>query len=391
LASKTNQGNDGDPYPGTTSNRSLTVRTLPNSTLYNATDSYVRVTNISNSVDTMTADLLYGYAVPTLSQLDPSYSGLSASGLTLTLYGQDFYSNSVVRWNGSDRTTYYDSGTKLRASITAADIIALSGLGYGNHANVTVFNPQPGGGESALYEFQVLNPAAIVPINFLSLILKNFTIGPGYIQLMSETFEGSFPTGKWEVSEAGTGVYKWGRRDCRSYTGTYSGWGVGGGTDGSMLACGSNYPESADTAITYGPFGTENGYVNGEVKFKFWLNSEPGWDYLWVTAGTGGSNEWGYKISGNSGGWITGTLNLNDVDGLGTSVIGYPKVWIRFRFTSDYLNSVGEGVFLDNILLRVCKVSSCTGTYSPSYLPPGILDTQPDGLFIEPVMISTQP
>ena len=65
----------------------------------------------------------------TISQLDPSYSAPSSSGFTLTLYGQDFYSNSVVRWNGSDRTTYYDSGTKLRASITAADMIALGGLG----------------------------------------------------------------------------------------------------------------------------------------------------------------------------------------------------------------------------------------------------------------------
>ena len=391
LASKANQGNDGDPYPGTTSNRSLTVRTLPNSTLYNATDSYVRVTNISNSVVTMTADLLYGYAVPTLSQLDPSYSGLSASGFTLTLYGQDFYSNSVVRWNGSDRTTYYDSGTKLRVSITAADMIALSGLGYGNHAHVTVFNPQPGGGVSTASEFQMLNPATIAPISFLSFMFNNFTIGPGFIQLMSETFEDSFPSGKWEVLEAGSGDYKWGRRDCRAYAGAFSGWSVGGGADGGLLACGSTYPESADSYITYGPFSTENGYVNGEVKFKFWLNSEAGWDYLWVTAGTGGSNEWGYKISGNSGGWVTGTLNLKNLDGYGTSVIGFPKVWIRFRFTSDYLNSVGEGAFLDDILLRVCKVSLCTGSYSPSYLPASVPETPPDGLFIEPVMISTEP
>ena len=63
----------------------------------------------------------------------------------------------------------------------------------------------------------------------------------------------------------------------------------------AALACGSTYPESVDSDITYGPFSTENGYVNGEVKFKFWLNSEAGWDYLWVTAGTGGSSEWGIR------------------------------------------------------------------------------------------------
>jgi M6 family metalloprotease-like protein len=390
LASKTNMGNDGDPYPGSTDNRSLTVRTLPNSTLYNATDSYVRVTNISDSLATMTADLLYGYAAPSITNLDPPYSFASTVGFTLALYGQDFYSNSIVRWNGSDRTTYYDSPTKLRVSVTAADMSTLGAAP--NHSHITVYNPQPGGGVSAPpKEFHIVSAATILPINFLSLVFKDYSVGPGFIQLMSQTFEGSFPTSGWEVAEAGTDVYMWGRRDCRSYTGTYSGWAVGGGTNGSTLGCGSTYPESVDSYITYGPFSTENGYINGEVKFKFWLNSEPGWDYLWVTAGTGGSNEWGYKISGNSGGWLTGTLNLNDVDGYGTSVIGHPKVWIRFRFTSDYLNSTGEGAFLDDIILRVCKATTCTGTYSPSYLPPGVLETQPSGLFIEPVMISTEP
>ena len=34
LKSKTDHGDDGDPYPGSTNNRTLTVRTLPNSTLY---------------------------------------------------------------------------------------------------------------------------------------------------------------------------------------------------------------------------------------------------------------------------------------------------------------------------------------------------------------------
>ncbi len=390
LITKVNPGDGGDPYPGSTTNRALTLHTIPSSTLYNTTDSYVRVTNISDSAATMTADLLYGYAVATISYLDPSYSAPSSTGFTLTIHGQDFYSNSVVRWNGSDRTTYYDSSTKLRASITAADMIALGGIG--NHANVTVYNPEPGGGVSPLYEFQIIDLGTIVPGNFLAMFLRNYTLGPGFIQLMSETFEGSFPTGKWEVSEAGTGDYKWARRDCRAFAGSFSGWSVGGGADGGGLACGSNYPDSVDSRITYGPFSTENGYNNGEVKFKFWLNSEPGWDYLWVTAGIGGTSEWGYKISGNSSGWITGTLNLNDLDGYGTSVIGYPKVWVRFRFTSDYLNSVGEGAFVDSIVLRVCTATSCTGAYpAPSYVPAGFLDTQPDGLFIEPVTISTTP
>ncbi|MEK7216875.1 MAG: PPC domain-containing protein, partial [Chloroflexota bacterium] len=62
---------------------------------------------------------------------------------TLTVNGTGFINGvSVVRWTGSDRTTTFVSGTQLTASITQTDII-LQGT-----AQVTVFNPPPGGGSS---------------------------------------------------------------------------------------------------------------------------------------------------------------------------------------------------------------------------------------------------
>ncbi|MGA9397200.1 MAG: M6 family metalloprotease domain-containing protein [Anaerolineaceae bacterium] len=389
LKLKLNRGNIGDPYPGSSSNRNFTLYTTPNSKLYNGIDSFVRVTNISNCAATMTADLLYGYPVPSLDSLSPSYSAPSSSGFTLRLFGSDFYSNSIVRWNGSDRTTYYYSSNELRATITAGDMIALGGIG--NSAAVTVFNPQPGGGVSDPRFYSIIDLSTIVPRAFLPLIFKNYKPGPGFIVLMQQGFEETYLSDKWEMLENGAGDYRWGRRGCRYASGSYSAWAVGGGADGGALICGSNYPNDADTSMTYGPFSTENGILNGEVKFKMFLNSETGFDYLWVTAGIGGSTEYGYKVSGNSSGWIDGTLNLKNVDGLGHSVIGLPKVWIRFRFTSDYLTSVGEGAFIDNIILRVCKDTNCTPTPSANLFPSMTDPLLSGDLIIEPTEFIVEP
>ena len=47
-----------------------------------------------------------------------------------------------MRWNGADRATTYVSPTQLTAVIPATDLV-MAGT-----AQVTVFNPPPGGGTS---------------------------------------------------------------------------------------------------------------------------------------------------------------------------------------------------------------------------------------------------
>ncbi len=53
-----NRGDTGDPWPGSTNSRNFTNSTVPNSLTYDGRDVFVRVVNISDSADTMTADLL---------------------------------------------------------------------------------------------------------------------------------------------------------------------------------------------------------------------------------------------------------------------------------------------------------------------------------------------
>jgi len=90
--------------------------------------------------------------VPTASSLSPSSAVARGSAFTLTVTGSNFISSSVVRWNGADRTTTFVSATQLQASIPASDI------GAAGTAQVTVFNPAPGGGTSNALTFTTSAP-----------------------------------------------------------------------------------------------------------------------------------------------------------------------------------------------------------------------------------------
>ncbi len=87
--------------------------------------------------------------MPSATSLNPASARAGGPAFTLTVNGSNFILSSVVRWNGADRATTYLSPTQLTASIPAADI-ANSGT-----ANVTVFNPAPGGGTSSAQTFMI--------------------------------------------------------------------------------------------------------------------------------------------------------------------------------------------------------------------------------------------
>jgi len=100
--------------------------------------------------------------VPTISSLVPSTATAGGATFNLTVNGTGFFTGSVVRWNGTDRPTAYSSATQLVAPISAGDIMAAG------TAQVTVFNPAPGGGTSNAVNFPVnlsAAPAAIVKIS----------------------------------------------------------------------------------------------------------------------------------------------------------------------------------------------------------------------------------
>jgi trimeric autotransporter adhesin len=95
---------------------------------------------------------------PSISNISPASAPRGSGAFTLTVDGANFIATSIVRWNGSDRTTALVSSTRLTAQITAADL-ATAGT-----ATVTTFNPSPGGGTSNNTTFTISSVPVISTI-----------------------------------------------------------------------------------------------------------------------------------------------------------------------------------------------------------------------------------
>jgi hypothetical protein len=104
-----------------------------------------------------TATLTGGFTVtnplPASTLLVPDQLTAGGSAFTLTVNGSNFAPDSVVQWNGANRSTTFVGSSQLTASILASDI-AVAGT-----AQVTVFNPPPGGGVSNSLTFSITAPA----------------------------------------------------------------------------------------------------------------------------------------------------------------------------------------------------------------------------------------
>jgi len=164
-------------------------------------------------------------------------------------------------------------------------------------------------------------------------------------------------TATWTVF--GSNGYQWAKRSCRPYAGGFSGWAVGGGSNGAGLSCGSSYPNSASSLMIYGPFSLV-GATDADMLYKLWLNSELGYDRFCTYASIDNTNFYGTCYSGNSSGWTDRNFDLTNVYTLG-NLLGRPQVWIAFRFYSDSSITLPEGAYVDNIVLRKCTSGACSG------------------------------
>jgi hypothetical protein len=127
--------------------------------------------------------------VPTLSSISPTSAVAGEQGFTLTATGSNFISGSSVRWNGSSRTTTFISSTQLTAAISANDV-ASAGT-----AQVTVFNPTPGGGTSTAQTFTITAAEALA---LLTSRLPDSGGGKEYYFIPQDA--GGVPPLSWSVS-----------------------------------------------------------------------------------------------------------------------------------------------------------------------------------------------
>jgi len=199
----------------------------------------------------------------------------------------------------------------------------------------------------------------------------------GWRTVVTETFEGTWPISPslWflhDFSDTDGGEYLWGRRNCRPGQGDFSAWSVGGGSNGSFLPCGSNYPNSVTTSMTYGPFDLSQA-TSAQLQFYLWLDTEPYfYDFFGYAASRNGENFEGYARSGDMAYWSPITLDLTDVPELG-DLTGEPQVWITFLFVSDSTINSHAGAFVDDVTIWAYETTPSPPP--PTYTAPITLHT----------------
>jgi hypothetical protein len=99
-----------------------------------------------------------------------------------------------------------------------------------------------------------------------------------------------------------------------------------------------------DTWMVYGPFDLR-GASAAELAFYFWNESEEGYDELFWGASVDDLHYFGEFRSGDWTEWEPVAFDLADW-------LGEPQVWIGFAFGSDGSVVVGEGAFVDDVILR---------------------------------------
>lgn len=184
----------------------------------------------------------------------------------------------------------------------------------------------------------------------------------GWEVIMTEGFEGTFPSGKWD-SKVNTGGarYKWGKDNYRASSGSYSAWVAAVPTSGASPLPDHYYPSNMNTGMAYGPFSLE-GASAAQLRFKMWIDVEKNKDIFAILVTTDIYGGWdGPAFSGVSKSWQEVTLDLSNVGQDNENFLGEPTVYIAFLFTSDgNANTQYEGVFIDDVVLEIQReVEAC--------------------------------
>jgi hypothetical protein len=173
----------------------------------------------------------------------------------------------------------------------------------------------------------------------------------GWTVIMTEDFEGVFPSGLWDVFDndgAANGEFFWDDDDYKSQSGSWGAWPAKGGADGIDPEL-YYYPNNMDSWMVYGPFDLSDA-TDAELQFHYWNISELNHDWFSWCASADGTYFYCDSVSGDSFGWNYVNFDLTSVPGLG-NLTGDSTVWIGLIFESDSSN-FDEGPFVDDFLLQ---------------------------------------
>ncbi len=90
--------------------------------------------------------------VPTITTIDPGSAAAGTQGISLSVYGSGFFSDTIITLNGVSYPFTWVSNTNLTLVLTAANLLNAGTI------EIKATNPAPGGGQSNTMTFAVVNP-----------------------------------------------------------------------------------------------------------------------------------------------------------------------------------------------------------------------------------------
>lgn len=166
--------------------------------------------------------------------------------------------------------------------------------------------------------------------------------------LASEGFEGAFPSAAWTLLSLGNADAVWGRSTFRKSQGNASAWCAQSGADAP--GPGQAVPDNMESWMIAGPFNLSS-VTSGDISFDLYLDTEEGFDNMFVGASTDSTNFTLFGSSADTNGFERFSVDLENWGSLG-DLTGRPQVWFAFIYVTDS-SFTFEGAYVDQIALNV--------------------------------------
>src|SRR5512146_492941 len=124
--------------------------------------------------------------------------------------------------------------------------LLLAALGGGLLRSVTAAEERPT--VAAQHPRKILGAREVLAVSPAKTARPITVRSRSFATLMTEGFEGVWPAAGWFITDTSSlddGEYLFGKRDCHPHAGSYGGWSIGEGAQGSLLSCTANYPDYA--------------------------------------------------------------------------------------------------------------------------------------------------
>ncbi len=188
---------------------------------------------------------------------------------------------------------------------------------------------------------KVKNHSATIPAAVLA-ASEPIPLEPTAETVLDEGFESGFPGTGWTLYGDDP---MWDDTTYAAANGSRSAW-----CGATTLNPANGYADNMWAWMVFGPFSLENA-ISARMDFALNSDTESDYDYIGWYASIDGSDFSGSITDGDTGGWVSQSLDLTNVYSLG-DLTGEPQVWIAFIFQSDGSISGADGYagsFIDDV------------------------------------------